>query len=123
MGFKMKLVTFKVHTEERIGALLDGKVVDLNSAYALMLKKKGELSPRRKADALLPQCMIGFLEGGAESLAAAEKALAYAKENLDAVGLDEEALVMCQCTSQATGTCSQPRQGLLYRSYLLRPRN
>ena len=41
----MKLVTFKVHTEERVGALHEGKVVDLNSAYALMLKEKGELSP------------------------------------------------------------------------------
>jgi len=40
----MKLVTFKVHTEERIGALLGDKVVDLNSAYALMLKEKGEPS-------------------------------------------------------------------------------
>jgi len=64
----MKLVTFKVHTEERIGALLGDKVVDINSAYALMLKEKGKLSPRRKADALLPQCMIGFLEGGDESM-------------------------------------------------------
>jgi len=108
----MKLVTFKVHTEARIGALLADKVVDLNSAYALMLKKKGVLSPRRKADALLPQCMIGFLEGGDESMDAARKALAYAEENLDTVGLDEEALVMCQCTAKLQAPV--PRPGKVY---------
>ncbi len=71
----MKLVTFKVHTEARIGALLGDKVVDLNSAYAFLLKEKGELSARRKADALLPLCMIGFLEGGDESMEAAKRPL------------------------------------------------
>ncbi len=108
----MKLVTFKVHTEERIGALLGGKVVDLNSAYTLMLKEKGKLSPRRKADALLPQCMIGFLEGGDESMEAARKALAYAEKNPDAVGLDEEKLVMGKCTAKLQAPV--PRPGKLY---------
>ena len=108
----MKLVTFKVHTEERIGALLGDKVVDLNSAYALMLKEKGKLSPRRKADALLPQCMIGFLEGGDESMEAARKALAYAEKHPDAVGLDEEALVMFKGTAKLQAPV--PRPGKLY---------
>jgi acylpyruvate hydrolase len=108
----LKLVTFKVHTEERVGALKEGKVVDLNSSYALMLKEKGELSPRRKANALIPQCMIGFLEGGEESLKAAEKALEYAKANPEAVGLDEEKLVMCQCTAKLQAPI--PRPGKVY---------
>jgi len=112
LGIIMKLVTFKVHTEERIGALLGDKVVDLNSAYALLLKEKGELSARRKADALLPQCMIGFLEGGDESMEAAKKALTYAEKNPDAVGLDEEALVMCQCTAKLMAPI--PRPGKVY---------
>ena len=108
----MKLVTFKVHTEQRIGALLGDKVVDLNSAYALKLKEEGVLSPRRKADALIPGCMIGFLEGGAESLKAAEEALAYAEKNPDAVGLNEEKLAMCKCTAKLQAPIPLP--GKLY---------
>jgi len=108
----LKLVTFKVHTEERIGALHDGKVVDLNSAYALKLKEEGVLAPRRKADALIPACMIGFLEGGEESLTAAYKALAYAKANPDAVGLDEESIIMDTETAKLQAPVPSP--GKLY---------
>ena len=35
----MKLVTFKIHTEERLGAYVGDQIVDLNSAYALYLKE------------------------------------------------------------------------------------
>ena len=108
----MKLVTFKVHTEQRVGALMGDKVVDLNSAYALKLKEEGVLSPRRKADALIPNCMIGFLEGGEESKKAAMEALVYAEKNPEAVGLDEEKLVMCQCTAKLQAPV--PRPGKLY---------
>jgi acylpyruvate hydrolase len=108
----LKLVTFKVHTEQRVGAMLGDKVVDLNSVYALKLKEEGLLSPRRKADAVIPNCMIGFLEGGEESMKAAEEALAYAEKHQDAVGLDEEKLVMCQCTAKLQAPV--PRPGKLY---------
>ena len=43
----MKLVTFKVHTEERIDALFDGKIVDLNSAYTIMLKESCHLGEKQ----------------------------------------------------------------------------
>lgn len=108
----MKLVTFKVHTETRIGALQGDKVVDLNSAYALKLREEGVLAPRRKADALIPACMIGFLEGGEESLTAAYKALAYAKANPDAVGLDEESIIMDTETAKLQAPVPSP--GKLY---------
>jgi acylpyruvate hydrolase len=111
-GIILKLVTFKVHTEERIGALYAEKVIDLNSAYALKLKEKGALAPRRKADALIPGCMIGFLEGGEESRKAAEEAINYAKENLDAVGLDEEKIVLDHETVKLQAPV--PRPGKLY---------
>ena len=88
------------------------KVVDLNSAYALKLNEEGVLNPRRKADALIPGCMIGFLEGGDESKKAAAEALAYAEKHPDAVGLDEEKLVMCQCTAKLQAPV--PRPGKLY---------
>jgi acylpyruvate hydrolase len=108
----MKLVTFKVHTEKRVGALLGDKVVDLNSAYALKLKEEGIISPRRKANALIPNCMIGFLEGGEESKKAAEEALFYIGANPNAVGLDEEKLVMCQSTAKLLAPVPLP--GKLY---------
>lgn len=108
----MKLVTFKVHTETRIGALHGDKVVDLNSAYALKQQEEGALSPRRKADALIPRCMIGFLEGGEESLTAAYQAFAYAVANPDAVGLDEESIIMD--TETAKLQAPVPRPGKLY---------
>jgi len=88
------------------------KVVDLNSAYALKLKKEGILNSRRKADALIPNCMIGFLEGGEESKKAAEEALAYAEKNTEAVGLDEEKLVMYQSTAKLQAPVPSP--GKLY---------
>jgi acylpyruvate hydrolase len=108
----MKLVTFKVHTEKRVGALRGDKVVDLNSAYALKLKEEGIISPRRKANALIPNCMIGFLEGGEESKKAAEEALFYIGANPNAVGLDEEKLVMCQSTAKLLAPVPLP--GKLY---------
>jgi len=108
----MKLVTFRVHTEQRVGALMGDKVVDINSAYALKLKKEGVLNPRRKADALIPNCMIGFLEGGEASKKAAEEALAYAEKNTEAVGLDEEKLVMDQSTAKLQAPVPSP--GKLY---------
>ena len=88
------------------------KVVDLNSAYALKLKEEGVLNPRRKADALIPNCMIGFLEGGKDSKKAALEALAYAEKNPETVGLDEEKLVMDQCTAKLQAPV--PRPGKLY---------
>lgn len=108
----MKLVTFQVHTEQRVGALIGDKVVDLNSAYALKLKEQCVLSPRRKADALIPNCMIGFLEGGKESLKVAEEALTYIEKNPEAVGLDDEKIVLSQEIAKLKAPI--PRPGKLY---------
>ena len=108
----MKLVTFRVHTEERVGALAGDVVVDLNSAYAVKLKEGGVSSPRRRADALIPGCMIGFLEGGDESMKAAEEALAYAEKNPGAEGIDEEKIVLSLDEAKLLAPIPQP--GKLY---------
>lgn len=108
----MKLATFKVHTEERIGALLGKEVVDLNSAYALMKKDKGKGVARRLADAIIPQTMIGFLEGGEESIKAAEEALRFAESHKDALGLDEEKIVLSM--DEAKLMAPVPLPGKLY---------
>jgi len=108
----MKLVTFRVHTEDRVGALKGDQVVDLNSAYALKLREDGASSPRRRADALIPGCMIGFLEGGDESMRAAGEALAYAEKNPGSTGLDEEKIVLS--LDEAKLLAPVPRPGKLY---------
>jgi acylpyruvate hydrolase len=91
----MKLVTFKVHTEERIGAILGNDVVDLNSSYTLIMKKKkGKEVARRYSNAVIPNNMIEFLEGGEESLAAATEAFSFAEKNRNSIGIDEENIVI-----------------------------
>ncbi len=91
----MKLVTFKVHTERRLGAIVKQGIVDLNSAYALYLKEKeGELYPSRVASALIPADMVGFLEGGEKSRREAEKVLEWLGNRKDALGVDGERIVL-----------------------------
>ena len=56
----LKLVTFEVHGEERIGALENDTIVDLNLAHELRLSglaESGEAMPKA-----FPQRMIDFLE-------------------------------------------------------------
>jgi acylpyruvate hydrolase len=109
----MKLVTFKVHTEERVGALMGDRVVDLNSAYALKLQeKKNREAARRYADAAIPTCMVGFLEGGEDSMKAAKEALKYAEKHPSALGLDEEKIVLT--LDEAKLLAPVPRPGKLY---------
>src|SRR3990170_329623 len=92
----MKLVTFKVHTEERLGAYLGDRIVDLNSAYALYLKDiEGREYPQLRAASLVPSNMKRFLEGGEESKVAAGKALDYVKKKGDDVtGLEGESIFL-----------------------------
>lgn len=93
---KMKLVTFKVHTEERLGAYAGDRIVDLNSAYALYLRDvEGRTSVHRLASAVIPPYMKGFLEGEDESLEAAERTLKFINTKERTVrGLDGEKIFL-----------------------------
>src|SRR5207248_1038579 len=84
----MKLVTFAVSTPvgrmTRLGALVDGheqgRVADLTAAYAAYLAAETDESrPREIAAVRTPPDMIGWLDGGRQSLEAAEQAMAYAR--------------------------------------------
>jgi acylpyruvate hydrolase len=109
----MKLVSFRVHTENRVGALMGERVIDLNSSYGLMLSEEREPEQaRRLADAYIPGCMVGFLEGGDESMAAARKALEYAVKNPGMRGLDGEKMVLT--LGEARLLAPVPRPGKLY---------
>jgi 2-keto-4-pentenoate hydratase/2-oxohepta-3-ene-1,7-dioic acid hydratase in catechol pathway len=84
----MKLVTFEVATvlgpQRRLGALLDadqdGRIVDLTLAYRSYLEDEtDEPTPEGLAQLRTPPDMIGWLQGGHKSRAAAEAALAYVR--------------------------------------------
>ena len=68
-----------VHTEVRIGAVLDEVVVDLNSSYSASLAEKGEVNPLGVADAIIPTDMVAFLSNGETGLKAAEEAVNFYK--------------------------------------------
>ena len=77
----MKLVTFQTGPNQtRIGALApDGRIVDLNSAYALYLHDvERDPAAYKVADARVPADMRGLFEGGDQSLDAARAALKHA---------------------------------------------
>ena len=81
----MRLATFENRARQsRVGALTaNGRVVDLNAAYALYLRDiEGSGAYQRIADALVPANMRQLFEGGDKSLEAARMALDYAAATL-----------------------------------------
>jgi 2-keto-4-pentenoate hydratase/2-oxohepta-3-ene-1,7-dioic acid hydratase in catechol pathway len=84
----MKLVSFEVGTPfgavKRIGAVQggalddDARIVDLNSAYGILLREGGDPRWREIADASLPPEMMAFLEGGEPAMQRARSALSFA---------------------------------------------
>jgi acylpyruvate hydrolase len=81
----MKLVTYTLGEQERIGALDGaGQIVDLHRAYESYLRAvKPNLGGANLAALTLGSDMTGFLQRGARSLNAAREALAHAAANPD----------------------------------------
>lgn len=80
----MKLVTFRHKEKSRIGALADDQVVDLNAAFLAFLQSKGEVRAEQITEAYIPRDMVGFIEGGEQSLNYAKEAVDFALKNSDA---------------------------------------
>src|SRR5512139_4050792 len=100
----MKLVTFDLCGRDRVGAVQDGRLIDLNAAFTAALVETGNRDPanvelellRRRwfdelievgdqepaivADRVLPTDMLAFLRSGDASMAAARRALQYAAD-------------------------------------------
>jgi 2-keto-4-pentenoate hydratase/2-oxohepta-3-ene-1,7-dioic acid hydratase in catechol pathway len=91
----MKLVTFQVNgpmgAHRRLGALADGRIVDLTTAYATYLAQQtDEPTPRELAQLRTPPDMIGFLRAQQKGREAAEQALTFARSvAADARGIDD----------------------------------
>lgn len=89
----MKLVTYSLAAspgQTRLGAILDGRVVDLNLAARARWIGEGAVT---SADARLPPHMSGFLKGGELAMDEARRALDYAakcSEGSDGVPIHHE---------------------------------
>lgn len=79
----MKLITFTHNGSSRIGALEKDKVVDLNAAFLKSLEAKGEVRANQITEAFIPKDMVGFLEGGKQSLEYAKEAIKFALDSED----------------------------------------
>jgi acylpyruvate hydrolase len=75
-----KLVTYSHRGEERLGAYDDNGVIDLNRAYALMLRERGTPRADARAAALVPPNMLEFLQGEEESIRVAKEAIEFVKQ-------------------------------------------
>lgn len=79
----MKLVTFEVQTPlgpvERLGALLEDQIVDLQSGFGAYLHAEGEPQPLRLAATDIPPDMRAFLETGQCGWSAARRAVSLAQ--------------------------------------------
>ncbi len=76
----MKLVSFNYEGNTRIGCIADEQIIDLNFAYRSMLESEGLIRAEQIAEAFIPANMIGFLQGGKQSLDLAKKAIQYVND-------------------------------------------
>ncbi len=79
----MKLVTFNAGGCERIGFLIEDRVVDLTLAYAAMLRAEGEPTPLKIAHARIPPNMLEFLDGEERSMNEARRTFEFVMERTE----------------------------------------
>ncbi len=78
----MRLVTFRHDGVSRVGAVEDGRVLELQPAYAQYLAEvDGDPLAEQIAAVRIPQDMVGFLRGLDRSEQAARDALAHARQH------------------------------------------
>jgi hypothetical protein len=72
----MRLVTFEDEPKRnRLSAVADGVVVDLNAAYRALLEERGERRATELAVEAVPPEMLAFLDAGDRAMNAARDAL------------------------------------------------
>ena len=97
----MKLVRFARNREERIGALVEENIIDLQGALAAAIHDFGSEPHIAQAEAAaqIPFSMRAFLKMGAEATYSAQRAIAYAAANPD---IQTESGPVCFPTANAT---------------------
>ncbi len=73
----MKLVTFTFNGVQKVGALVDQQVIDLNAGAAALLDEQGEANPYALAQAIVPAEMNNFLAQGEQALSKAQEVIQY----------------------------------------------
>ncbi len=76
----MKLVTYGIEGQTRIGAVVGNSVIDLNRAYKALLRQRGDPRPQAMANAIVPPDMVQLLQGEERSMKAAREAVAFAQK-------------------------------------------
>ena len=97
----MRLCTFEIRTSLgrhwRLGAAVPRGIVDLNFTCAWHLARKGEPRPYAMADVLVPDSMLGMIQGGLTSTGFARAALEALQSEIDAgrtpAGMNGETLL------------------------------
>jgi acylpyruvate hydrolase len=109
----VRLVSFRHLEHIRVGALLDEKVIDLNRAHSAYLESAGEPSDPFEADRAVPVEMMDFLAGGARTMTAARRGMAFFKERMNdpACLSGYEALGVCFPLKQVKLLSPIPRPG------------
>jgi acylpyruvate hydrolase len=79
----MRLVSFRRQDAVRLGAELDGGVVDLNQVYAVHLVDRGEANAEARAATAVPPDILAFLAAGETALAAAREAIDFATDHAE----------------------------------------
>ena len=77
----MRLATVSVEGEQRIAAVINEEYIDLNKACELYFESKGQYRAKQIAEAYIPPNMIGFLQGGEESMKLAKESIEYVQNN------------------------------------------
>ena len=118
----MKLVTFEISTAvgpmQRIGAIHQDKIIDLNMGYTRYLaEKRNNGRPYELAMAVLPPDMIAFFRSGQEGKKAAETTIDYITEKgskTPVMGPRGEKIVydMAEVTGIRARTCNAHVQNL-----------
>ncbi len=76
----MKLVTFDLCGRDRVGAVVENRVIDLNAAFTAALVESGEAEPAIIADRTVPPDILRFLRVGQDGVTAARQALGYVRD-------------------------------------------
>jgi 2-keto-4-pentenoate hydratase/2-oxohepta-3-ene-1,7-dioic acid hydratase in catechol pathway len=87
----MRLISYLHAGEQRLGARVGGKTVDLTAAYAALLSGRGSAEADVLAAAAVPPDIVAFLGGGEGSMEAAKEALRSVDEHPE-LAIDESSI-------------------------------